>query len=179
MRQLDGKARVQDADDGEPIAAVALEPQIRRGASADLWCYHLKTKDRCLTPIGVFGFQFQTVRRTIFPTCPTAGRFHAPTLIRNPPLPAGNCDRRHISGHISRICHFVRFPVFIDQWLRADFRAQIRPTQCPFRPQRRRPRGARAVGRFAAGSPAKIGPRSNRVRRCARRHPAAFPALAA
>jgi hypothetical protein len=45
MRQLD-HTRAQDADERESIAAVAAEPQIRRGASADLWCYNLKTKDR-------------------------------------------------------------------------------------------------------------------------------------
>jgi len=46
MRQRDGKARVQDADERQPIAAVAVEPQIRRGTSTDLRCYNSKTKDR-------------------------------------------------------------------------------------------------------------------------------------
>ena len=50
MRQHDDLARAQDADLRQSIAAVALEPQIRRGASADLRCYNRKTKDRCPTP---------------------------------------------------------------------------------------------------------------------------------
>ena len=50
MRQRDCMARIEDADPGQSIAAVAAEPQIRRGVSADLGCYNLKTKDRCQTP---------------------------------------------------------------------------------------------------------------------------------
>jgi hypothetical protein len=65
MRQRDGLPRERDADERQPIAAVAVEPRIRRGTSADAGCHNLKTKDRCLTPIEVFGFQIQAVRRTI------------------------------------------------------------------------------------------------------------------
>ena len=79
MRQRDGLARAQDADLRQPIAAVATEPRIRRGTSADAGCYNVKTKDRCLTPTRGLWFSNPSGAAHHLPDRPKAGRFRAPT----------------------------------------------------------------------------------------------------
>jgi len=101
MRQHDDLARAQDADLRQSIAAVALEPQIRRGASADLRCYNRKTKDRCPTPTRGLWFSNPSGAAHHLPDLPEGRSFSCADSIEA--RRTAFDPNRQLSPHASRI----------------------------------------------------------------------------